>query len=204
MWACKHCGSDNRDDRSHCWHCAVERSVSSSRAAFIHEKTDVSSASSSKKMIRERVFRILNLLKSKQLLGLKDFREEDASSFEIKTIHAEYGHRTWLTYELNNDGSAVRIELTHIFGHLDFDKSLKPNELLRLLSMNIPSFQNSSAYIGAKEMDGAFFVSLNATHIFLTKWDDEDIADVLSIQLFDLVTGLAMIPPPPIKQFGAE
>lgn len=171
----------------------------------ISEKTSVPSASSNKKtpVMRDRMFRMLNLLKSKQLAGLKDFREEDATSFEIKTSYAEYDHRTWLTYELNNDGSAVRMELTHIFGRLDFDNGVNPKDLLRLLSMNISSFQNSSAYIGAKDMDGTFFVSLNSSLIFLTKWSDEDIADALSIRLFDLVTGLIIEPPPPIRQFDA-
>lgn len=170
------------------------------------EKTDKPYTSSSKQSIatRERMFGILNFIKSKGLLGLKDFLEDDANSFEIKTPYAEYGHRTWLTYERNNDGSAVRIELAHIFGSLDFDKGVNPNHLLRLLSTNIPSFQNSSAYIGVKDMDGTHFVSLNSTLIFLTKWSDEDIADALSILLFDLVTGLALEPPPPIKQFDAK
>lgn len=179
-----------------------ERHVSHSTS----EKTDKTYGSPSKQTTptRERVFRMLNIIKSKELLGLKDFREEDANSFEIKTSYAEYGHRTWLTYEPNNDGSAVRMELAHILGIMDFDKGVNPNHLLRLLSMNIPSFQNSSAYIGVKDMDGTYFVSLNSTLIFLTKWSDEDIADALSILLFDLVTGLAFEPPPPIKQFDTE
>lgn len=170
------------------------------------EKIGVPPANSSKKapVMRERIFKMLNLLKSKQLAGLKDFREEDTASFEIKTSYAEYGHRTWLTYELNNDGSAVRMELTHILGKLDFNDGVKTDDLLRLLSMNIPSFQNSSFYIGTQDMGGTFLVSLNSSLIFLTKWSDEDIADAFSVRLFDLVMGLAMAPPPPIQQFGAE
>lgn len=71
--------------------------------------------------------------------------------------------------------------------------------------MNVPSFQNSSACLGVSNIDDAFLVSLNATLIFLTKWSDEDIADALSIHLFDLVAmGFIFEMPPPIKQFGAE
>jgi hypothetical protein len=150
------------------------------------------------------MFSILNIIKSRELLGLKDFREEDTRSFEIKTPYSEYNHRTWLKYELNNDGSAVRMELTHLFGYLDVEKGIDSFKLLRLLSMNAPSFQNSSAHIGAKDMDGTIFVALHAAPIFLTKWNNEDIADALSIYLFDLATGLMIVPPPPITQFGPE
>jgi len=99
----------------------------------------------------------------------------------------EQGHRTWLKYEPNNDDNAVHIALTHLFGRLDFDKGIDPTQVLSLLSMNVPSFRNSSAYLGIQSIDGTFFVSLNATLIFLTKWSDEDIADALSIHLSDLV-----------------
>jgi hypothetical protein len=168
-------------------------------------KPDVAPTNSNKGVtMRERMLSVLNIIKSRELLGLKDFREEDDSSFEIKTPYAEYNHRTWLKYESNNDDSAVRMELTHLFGYLDVEKGIDNFKLLRLLSMNVPSFQNSSAYIGAKDMDGTVFVALHATPIFLTKWSDEDIADALSIYLFDLATGLMVVPPSPITQFGSE
>ena len=154
--------------------------------------------------MRERLLRILGLLKSTGAIGLKDFREEDATSFEIKTAYAGDDHRTWLKYELNNDGSAVRMELTHLFGYLDFEPGVGPRDLLELMSMNLPSFQNSSAYLGTRQHEGTVFVSLNSTIIYLTKWSDEDIADALSIHLFDLTMGLVFVPPLPIKQFGAE
>jgi hypothetical protein len=155
--------------------------------------------------MRGRIFTILNILKEQDLVGLKDFREEDATSFEIKTPYAEQGHRTCLKYEPNNDCTAVRIELTHFFGRLDFGDGIDATQLLKLLSMNVPSFQNSSAYLGASSVDDTFLVSLNSSLIFLTKWSDEDIADALSIRLFDLVA-MAFIfeMPPPIKQFRTE
>lgn len=172
----------------------------------ITEITEEAHVPSSQKVgLQARIFRVLTLLKDRDLTGLKDFREEDATSFEIKTPYAEHGHRTWLRYEPNNDGSAVRMELTHLFGRLDLDKGIDPTQLLRLLSMNVPSFRNSSAYLGTQSVDGTFFVSLNATLIFLAKWSDEDIADALSIHLFDLVAmGFIFEMPPPIEQFGTE
>lgn len=172
----------------------------------IAETTDETVVPSSKRVgLQARIFRILTLLKEQNLGGLKDFCEEDATLFEIKTPYAEHGHRTWLKYEPNNDGSAVRMELTHLFGRLDFDKGIDPTQLLRLLSTNVPSFRNSSAYLGTQSVDGTFFVSLNATLIFLAKWSDEDIADALSIHLFDLVAmSFIFEMPPPIKQFGTD
>jgi len=172
----------------------------------ITETTDEAVVPSRQRVgLQARIFGILTRLKEQNLAGLKDFREEDATLFEIKTPYAESGHRTWLKYESNNDGSAIRMELTHVFGRLNFDQGIEATPLLRLLSMNVPSFRNSSAYIGAKSIDGTSFVSLNATLIFLTKWSDEDIADALSIHLFDLVE-MAFIfdMPPPIEQFRAE
>lgn len=225
MWKCYQCGKQNQPNRNHCWHCGSNvdgtppenperflmpfekiqfKDVPSSESR-INEKTDKASSSSTDEIkMRERMFRILNLIKSKELLVLEDFREEDASSFEIKTPYTEYDHRTWLKYELNNDGSAVRLELTHLFGYLDLGKGVYINQILQILSMNIPSFQNTSAYIGVRNMNGTYFVNLNATLIFLTKWTDEDIADALKIHLFDIITGLMVASPPPIKHFDSE
>jgi hypothetical protein len=153
--------------------------------------------------MRARVFRILTLLKDQNVVGLKHFREEDDSSFEIKTPYAERGHQTFLKYETKDDGNAIRMELTHVFGRLDFDEGINPAQLLHLLSMNVPSFRNSSAYVGARSIDGSFFVSLNATLVFLTKWSNEDIAAALAIHLCDLVQmGFLLEMPPPIEQFG--
>lgn len=91
----------------------------------ISEQADVACEGSSEgSEMRGRIFTILNILKEQDLVGLKDFREEDATSFEIKTPYTEQGHRTSLKYEPNNDCSAVRMELTHIFGRLDFDGAL--------------------------------------------------------------------------------
>jgi hypothetical protein len=169
----------------------------------VNEQTDIASASSGKEAaLRERMFRILNLIKAKDLHIISDFQEEDASSFKLKTQYAEYDHQTWLKYELHND--RVRMEITHLFGYLNFEYGVDANQLLQILSMNIPSFQTSSAYIGVRNMDGTFFVSLNTSPIFLSKWSDEDIAEALFTQLFDLTMGLIFVPPPPIKQFGAE
>jgi len=172
----------------------------------ITETTDEAVVPSKQRVgLQARIFRILTLLKEQNLVGLKDFREEDATLFEITTPYAEHGHRTWLKYGPNNDGSAVRMELTHLFGRMDFDKGIDPSQLLCLLSMNVPSFRNSSAYLGTQNVDGTVFVSLNAILIFLTKWSDEDIADALSIHLSDLVAmGFVLDMPRPIEQFDAD
>jgi hypothetical protein len=153
---------------------------------------------------RDRMLRILKLMKSKDMPWLEDFKEEDSSSFEIKTAYSQYAHKTWLKYEQPQNKNIVRIELTHIFGCVQFDSSIAHKQAVGLLSMNIPSFRNSSAYLGTRTIDGTLYVSLNCTPIFLTKWADEDIADGLLIYLGDIATGLMFEPPAPIKQFGGD
>jgi hypothetical protein len=150
------------------------------------------------------MLKILGEIKVKSPSILTDFLEEDASSFELKTEYSKYDHRTWLKYEPTSDGEIVRMELTHLFGSLDFGRSAPdPGHLLRLLSMNIPSFQGSGAYLGVRRSNDTFFVSLNSNPIFLTRWSDEDIAEALTTHLFDLTMALIFEPPAPIKQFGA-
>lgn len=153
--------------------------------------------------MRDRMFNILNLIKAKGSC-IEDFQEDSRDgSFELKTPFSKYDHRTWLKYELTDDGEKVRMELTHLFGYLDFSGGADPSDLLHLFSMNIPSFQGTSAYLGVKLMNDNFFASLNAAPIFSAKSSDADIAGALWTQLFDLIMGLVVEPPPPIKQFGA-
>ena len=103
------------------------------------------------------------------------------------------------------------MELTHLCGYLEIKKGLEANQvlnmtnqLLDLLRKNIPSFQDSSAYLGIRFREGVYLVCLNASPIFLTKWSEEDIAEVLNVQLFDLIGSLITNPPEPIKLFGVD
>lgn len=158
----------------------------------------------------ERMINILGIMK-KSGSSVKDFQVEDESSFEIKTHYSDYDHRTWLKYELTEDGEIVRMQLTHLLGNLDIKAGLNPqqvlettNQLIDLFKENIPQYRGSSAYLGVRFREGVYFVFLNAAPIFLTKWKDNEIAEVLNVQLFDLETSLMFVPPPPIKQFGVD
>lgn len=159
---------------------------------------------------KERMSNILNIMKNTGS-SVKDFQIEDDSSFEVKTHYSEYDHRTWLKYELTDDGEIVRMQLNHLLGNLDINEGLNPqqvlgifNQLIDLFKENIPQFRGSSAFLGVKFRDGIYFVFLNAAPIFLTKWKDDEIAKALNIQFLDLQTSLMFVPPSPIKQFGID
>lgn len=142
--------------------------------------------------MRERILRILNALKAKGLEGLTGsivgFRVEGADAFELKTNFT--GHKTFLKYETSGDGAVIRIGLTHVFGHLDLSRTDDPTQfLLAMLQENLPSFRNSSAYLGLRAGSPYPFVCLNATHHFLDTLSDEEITELLSIAIWDLKMG---------------
>lgn len=161
--------------------------------------------------MRDRIFRILNILKDTETDWVSDFKEEDNRSFELITPYSEHEHRTWLEYEPTQDGEIVRMRLTHLFGYLNLEDSSDSNELIvlsnqlfDLLKENNPQYRGSSAYLGLAYRDGYYFVSLHAAPIFLTKWDDDEIAEVLNMQVFDLIMSLAFVPPKPIISFSMQ
>ena len=148
----------------------------------------------------ERMSRILGLLKAKgtetPLAGISGFTTEDAV-FELQTEFSKHGHRTFLKYELSSD--VIRMELTHVFGHLDLTKTPNPAQfLLDMLIENSPSFRNSSACLGVKSFPPNLFLTLNATHPFGIRMSDEDISDILSFSLLDLFMGLMFQLPAPL------
>ncbi len=130
-----------------------------------------------------RSVKILNSLKAKGAEGLiggvTDFKAEGDDSFMLETKFSQHGHRTWLKWEKREDSDVIRVELTHLFGNLDLSKSAEPvNFLLEMLEQNIPSFRNSGACLGIKINLPNYFLSLNATHTFVERMSDKDIADV--------------------------
>jgi hypothetical protein len=63
-------------------------------------------------------------------------------------------------------------------------------DVLRLLIENSSTFQDTSAYIGIDIIDDVPEASLNTYHHFLFKWEDRDIAEIISIQVLDIKVGL--------------
>ena len=161
--------------------------------------------------MQERIKNILNQVISRGHPFLKGIQREDNQSFELKTVWSEHDHRTWLEYELLNDNQMVTIKIAHLFGHLELNQNMNAEymfelnkQLLSLMRMNVNSFQTSSAYLGIRYMEPHFFASLHDTLIFLSKWQDEDIAEALYGFFFQLNMGLIFEVPPPLVLWGAE
>lgn len=127
-------------------------------------------------------------------VGIKSYTENSDGSFELETDLSEFGHRTHLKYEATGDNKLFRVEIAHIFGL--FDVRIPPTDaagqLLRMLAHNKGSFGSTTAFIGVKPVDDKFYATLNSFHHFMTKWDDADIAQALSLHLFDLTMGLGL------------
>ena len=151
--------------------------------------------------MKERMLTILNVLKAKGLEGLTgsivDFRPHGAHSFVLQTDLSK--HKTFLKYETSGGNEVLRIEIMHGFGHLDLNRSDDPTQfLLELLEENVPSFRNSGACIGLKKESTNSIVCLTSTHQFVATMRDTDIAEVLSIAIFDLKMGVSLTFPDPI------
>lgn len=136
---------------------------------------------------------------------MTDFQAEGDDSFVLDTRFSPHGHRTWLKWEKLEDSDVIRVELTHLFGYLDLNKTDDPaNFLLEMFEQNIPSFQNSGACLGVKISPPNYFLSLNSTHTFVERMSDKDIADILSIALFDLLMGVMFTFPDPVVMMWDE
>lgn len=112
--------------------------------------------------------------------------------FELITAYSKYGHQTLLRYEATGDLEFVRIEIKHRFGYLDIDgePNAVANQLLGLLRRNIGAFNGTTAFLGVEFEDGKFYATLGSFHHFVTKWSDKDIANALTLHIFDIITGL--------------
>lgn len=152
-------------------------------------------------LMKERIVLILDRLKAKGLDGLtgsiEDYRLSSENTFELKTSFPN--HKTFLKYETTGEDEVLRIELTHFFAHLDLSKSPAPTEfLLGMFQQNVPSFRSSGACLGIRDSSPFPLLCLNSTHQFVTSLSDADIAELLSIAIFDLKMGLLFTCPPPV------
>jgi hypothetical protein len=151
--------------------------------------------------MRERILTILNILKAKGKEGLTgsilDFKVESEDGFELKTNLTQ--HKTFLRYETSGADEVLRVELTHFFGHLNLGKADDLTSFLsEMLEQNMPAFRGSGAYLGIQANSPFPLVGLCTTHTFILTLSDADIAEMLSITLFDLKMGLLFTFPPPV------
>lgn len=150
--------------------------------------------------------RIENILRLTTAFNMPAFRRfepsEENNTYRINSDLSEFGHKTWLWYELSDE--FLRIEITCIFGEFELADGFDPNYFVFLLIANNPSFRNSCAYVGAKEIGDTLHISLQTSQVFLPKWDDADIAKALAVKFFDLASGLMFrLPDPkPMKIYG--
>lgn len=142
--------------------------------------------------MQEKIKSILGHLTRQDGVGIKSYKENSDGSFELETDLSEFGHRTNLKYEATGDNELFRVEIAHTFGLLDvrIPPEQAAGQLLRMLAHNTGSFTNTTAFIGVKPVGDKFYATLNSFHHFLSKWDDADIANALSVHFFDLTMGL--------------
>ena len=159
--------------------------------------------------MKERIISILNRLKAKGEEGLTgsivDFEAKSDYIFQLR-INKNRGFDTYFKYETSGtEDEVLRVELSHFFGHLDLNRVDNPAQfLVEMLEQNVPSFRGSSACLGLKASSPSPLVCLNATHIFLATLSDSDIAEVLSIAIFDLKMGFMFTFPPAVVTWDPE
>ena len=158
--------------------------------------------------MKEKIIGILTQLMNQEGIGIKSYKENVDGSFELETDLTEFGHKTLLKSEFTGDHKLFRVEITHIFGL--FDVRIPPTDaagqLLRMLAHNTGSFSSTTAFLGVKPVEERFYATLNSFHHFMAKWDDSDIANALSLHLFDLRMGLCTSDPSltMLKMLGDE
>lgn len=147
--------------------------------------------------MRERMLKILDhIIGQEGFSGIKGYRGAGNDHFELITHYTECGQRTWLRYEPTTDMKFLRLEIRHRFGslNLNFDPNTAANKLITLFNRNVGAFQATGSYLAVEYGDNdKFYTTLNSFHYFLLKWNDEDIAEALSLYFFDLTMGLITV-----------
>lgn len=138
--------------------------------------------------MRDRLISVLDHLKSKAAEGLSgsvvDYRAAGAHGFELKI---DVSGKTLLKYEVGGDDEILRIEILHGFAHLDLARTNDPTAfLVELLQQNVPSFRGSGAYLGLKKEQTGLVMLMNSTRQFVGTMSNQDMAEALSIAIFDL------------------
>jgi hypothetical protein len=151
----------------------------------------------------ERALRIVNKLVRITTPGApSNFRQLDESIFELETEFTAAGRKTFLHFDSTAD--AFLVYFTHVFGYLDKGAGVNVGSLLAILSENKQSVQYTGMYFAVESQKNALFVSLNASHQYLFKWSDDDIAEAVYLQLCLLSANFMFDPPEPIRIFGEQ
>lgn len=149
--------------------------------------------------MRERIFNIMSQFKANSPWSI-DFTvkyddQENGLIFDIETAYSNYGHQTWIEFRVT--GEMIRVIITHVFGTLHSDQRGSLSNLIDVLKANQNAgYHAAASYIAVIDLEDTLFVSLQGYSRYLAKWNDEDIALAISIQLMDFVNALAMDPWP--------
>lgn len=151
--------------------------------------------------MEERMHNILRQVK--QFTSFTPIEGQEAV-FEVTTKLSDSDHKTWVRFEFT--GNVIRVHLSHGFGCLNLSRGLDANRLLRLLVENRGSFRNSCGYLAVQPVDSDLLItSLEANLHFLQKWDDQDIAEMIGLQFYDMYTSFWFGPwPDSIEVFDVQ
>jgi hypothetical protein len=142
--------------------------------------------------MRERISNIMSIVKALNPVGLVDFEESDENTFEVTTDCSNC--RTFVRWEAT---AILRVEIIHILGFLDLSQGIKLDDLTMMLRANYGSCQSSGTFLGVihNPDDNTFYVSQSTSQIFLPKWSDDEIADVIAT-IFNKIAMMALNTPP--------
>src|SRR5437016_2674402 len=132
--------------------------------------------------MRDRIINVLNALVNKGCIT--KFSEDGENNFEVFTEYSVFDMMTWLKFEITGD--IMRVRFSHLMATLDIDEGVNPGDLIKILMSNRYSYRWTSGYFSVNYLGDFYYVYLENSHFYLLKWNDEDIADAISIQFLDL------------------
>ena len=148
--------------------------------------------------MRERMNNIMSVVKSLQPLYFLDYSELSEDKFLIKTTYPEC--RTILQWEAT---AFLTIEVVHILGYLEANESI-PSDVIGMLKWNFDSETGRFYGLYYDENTDIVHVSQSMSNIFLPKWSDEDIEDVIAAILSRIEGGKIFGFPKPIIAYDMK
>ena len=100
--------------------------------------------------------------------------------FELETKLP--AHKAYIKFDIAGD--ILRTELQYMFGFLT--DNFRRQELIEMLKENVGSFGCPSSFMGLRDIKGTPYTVLSGYYLFHTKWEDKDIATILSLALADI------------------
>lgn len=114
---------------------------------------------------------------------VKDYKKVVEHTFWVFGSLSNFDCRYLFKYSLAQD--IIRLNIIYYFGTL---RDMNPNELMGILLENTGSYYLTSAYFGLELSDKEKRVctTFNTSLFFMTKQEDQDIAELISCALMDI------------------